>query len=67
VYEIHNWHPGDTTPYATRTFTAPAAKSRWEFTGAVASRGVRDKYVGKSVAQYFPQGAQSPVVYVNID
>jgi hypothetical protein len=32
----------------------------------VAPADVREKYVGRSVAHYFPPGAQNPVAYVNV-
>jgi hypothetical protein len=67
VYEIHDWHPGISTPYQTRTFPDPRARDRWEFTGAVAVDAVRQKYVGTSVADYLKRGNQNPVVYVNVE
>lgn len=67
VYAIHDWHPGDSTPYKTRTFDDPRRLSRWEFTGSKAPEGLRNKYVGKSVAGYFKRGSQTPVMYVNLD
>jgi hypothetical protein len=38
---------------------------RREFLGRVADADIRDAYVGRSVAEYFVQGLQSPVVYRN--
>lgn len=67
VYEIHEWHPGTSTPYETRTFPDPRARGRWEFTGPIATDAIRSKYIGRSVADYFKRGSQAPVVYVNID
>jgi hypothetical protein len=67
VYEIQNWHRATTTTYATRTFSDPRVKERWEFTGAVAEEAIRRKYVGKSVTDYLPPHSQAPVLYVNID
>lgn len=67
VFAISAWHRGDTTPYSTRRFTDPRAKERWEFTGVLADDAVRERYIGKSVAQYFRWGNQNPVVYVNVD
>jgi len=66
AYVIHEWHRGDTTPYTTRTFTDPRAKQRWEFIGSVADEAVRERYIGRSVADYFKRGNQSPVVYANV-
>jgi len=38
---------------------------RWEFVGKVAEEPIRRRYNGKSVAHYFPIGAQNPIKYVN--
>lgn len=65
VYEIDSWHPAATTPYATRDAALLKTAARREFLGRVADATVRNAYVGRSVASQFPQGLQSPVVYVN--
>lgn len=65
VYAIESWHPAATTPYATRDASQLKTDGRREFVGRVAEAAVRDAYVGGSVAKEFPQGLQSPVVYVN--
>ena len=65
VYEIESWHPSATTPYATRDAAQLTTNGRREFIGRVADAAIRDEYVGRSVAKAFPQGLQSPVVYVN--
>ena len=67
VYAIHDWHPGNTTPYQTRRFDDRLMGGRWEFTGTVAADPVREKYVGKNVADYFGRGSQNPIKYVNVD
>lgn len=67
VYEIERWHPAGTTPYVSRKFDAADVRGRWEFTGRVASRDVRDRYVGESVTGYFRRGARAPVIYVNVE
>ena len=64
VYSIEAWHPGGTTPYKTRVQTNPAG--RWEFTGSIAPKPIRSKYVGCSVAHYFLRGSANPVMYVNV-
>ena len=64
VFEIQTWHPAGTTPYKTRRFDD--VSGRWEFVGCVAPAGVRDKYVGQSVADYFSYGAANPIQYVNV-
>jgi hypothetical protein len=65
VYEIDSWHRAGTTAYKTRTQESVDRPDRWEFTGHIASEDLRSRYVGSSVAAYFPKGLQSPVVYVN--
>ena len=65
VYEIDSWHAAATTAYATRDASLLTTNGRREFLGRVAEATVRDAYVGRSVATKFPQGLQSPVVYVN--
>jgi hypothetical protein len=52
-----------TTPYETCDAAQLTTNGRREFLGRVAA--IRDEYVGRSVAKAFPQGLQSPVVYVN--
>ena len=66
VYEIHGWHPAGTTPYKTRIHRNVQREGRCEFTGCKADQLVRARYVGSSVAAYFPRGLRSPVVYVNL-
>ncbi len=63
VYEIGRWYEGGTTP-STRKDTAP--KGRWEFVGEIAQPEIREKYIGKSVVNYFNAGSRNPVRYINI-
>jgi hypothetical protein len=65
VYEIESWHPAATTPYVTRDAVRLTTKGRREFVGRVADAAVRDRYFGRSVADYLHRGQQNPVVYVN--
>ncbi|HEX8616123.1 MAG TPA: hypothetical protein VF911_00945 [Thermoanaerobaculia bacterium] len=65
VYAIESWHPAASTPYATRDALQLKTAGRREFVGCIADTAVREAYVGRSVANQFPQGLQSPVVYVN--
>lgn len=62
VYRIESWHPGGTTHYTTRDDVQ--APERWEFLGKVAEKAVRERYLLKSVRDYFPANLQSPVRYV---
>jgi len=65
VFEIESWHRAGMTPYTTRPTDGWEGSTRWEFTGRVANAAIRGHYVDGSVAAYFRQGQQSPVVYVN--
>lgn len=65
VYEIHSWHPAGTHPYTSRNIEDVDLPGRWEFIGVVAPEGIRNKYLGHSVASYLPQGSQNPIAYVN--
>lgn len=65
VYAIESWHSAAATSYTTRDASQLKTTGRREFLGRVADPTVRDTYVGRSVARQFPQGLQSPVVYVN--
>jgi hypothetical protein len=40
-------------------------QARWEFVGKIADEAIRNRYCGRSVADYFPKGAQNPILYVN--
>lgn len=65
VYEIHTWHPAGSTAYETRTKADINYVDRWEFIGAVASEGIRNKYFGHSISAYLTKGSQNPIAYVN--
>lgn len=67
VFEIQQWHRGGSTPDVSGIHgkRGPMGLGRWEFSGRVAVKEVRDRYRGGSVAKYFPKGLQNPVTYVN--
>lgn len=65
VYVIETWHPAGSTEYTTRDATKLVRGGRWEFVGHEADAELQQRYVGGSVSAYFPQGLQSPVVYVH--
>ncbi len=66
IYEVSAWVRGGTSIRCDDLLgRRPRSKSRWEFVGVVAPDELRGKYVGKSVAGYFPKGSQNPVRYVN--
>ncbi len=63
VFEIQSWHPAGTTSYQTRTDIH--SLDRWEFEDKVAQDDIRNKYINKSVEQYFARNPQNPIRYVN--
>jgi hypothetical protein len=66
VFAVNQWHPAGTTPYTTRPPKEVRVAGRWEFTGGLAPESLRSKYIGRSVAHYFPRGATNPIMYVNV-
>ena len=65
VYTIQTWYPAGTLPYKYRPIEHVRRPGRWEFQGEVAPKEIRDKYVDKSVANYFPRRSQNPIKYLN--
>ena len=66
VYRVSAWVPGGHSMRGVDTEGRPPLREdRWEFIGTVAEDSVRKRYIGKSVAHYFPRGSQNPVKYVN--
>jgi len=63
VYKINQWLPSGST-FSSRKDEPP--EDRWEFIGNLAEQHIRDKYINKSVSNYFEKRAQNPVLYVNI-
>lgn len=65
VYEIEQWHPELSTRYKWRQFelsNSKQTKTRYEFTGRVASSVVRDRYVNRHLPErYFG----NPIRYYN--
>jgi hypothetical protein len=53
----------DAIPFAA--FHGAGATGKMGVRGQAADDAVRRKYVGKSVASYFPRGAANPIMYVN--
>ncbi|HKZ55901.1 MAG TPA: hypothetical protein VJ123_10500 [Anaerolineales bacterium] len=65
VYRIEKWLPAGTTQYITAIHEETRFPGRWEFIGRPAEEHLRDKYLDRSVADYFPKGSQNPILYVN--
>ena len=62
VYQIKQWHPAGTTPYASgRTIDFAQHAGDWEFTGSPAPPEITAKYLNRQV----PPFNGNPVRYVN--
>lgn len=68
VYSVSGWVQSGHSMRGVDEDGRPSKRDgRWEFVGTVADESVRNKYIGRSVAEYFPKGSQNPVKYVNCD
>ncbi|HEY0076122.1 MAG TPA: hypothetical protein VGB77_18620 [Abditibacteriaceae bacterium] len=65
VYRVDSWHRACSTSYETRNISRRLNKDRWEFVGDVAEETIRQKYLLKSVTNYFGSNWQTPYVYIN--
>ncbi len=63
VYKIEQWFPAGTT-FSTRNQDELVAPDRWEFVGQLAETKIREKYLLKSVEDYFSRNSQNPITYV---
>lgn len=66
IYSISQWFDANET---MRHYDRPEdqqekIEGRYEFVGRIAPQDIRDKYVGKNVADLFPKGNQNPIKYV---
>jgi hypothetical protein len=72
VYEIFDWHKAGTTKSCrnesgkTKLDTEDSLVGRYEFTGKIASKEIREKFRLKSVEHIFNKKSQNPIMYVNI-
>ncbi len=62
VYKIDHWMPATETEFKMRKIDPKRASERIAFVGEVAEDSVRERYIGKSVAYLFKNGAANPVV-----
>jgi hypothetical protein len=67
VYRIAEWLPAGSTFNSRRDGLGKDVPGRWEFVGTVAEDKTRKRYVNRYVGHLFTQGAQSPIIYVNVD
>ena len=62
VYKIDRWMPATDTVFTARKVDPRKAAERVAFEGKVAGDSVRNRYIGKSVAYLFKNGAANPCV-----
>jgi len=68
VYEITGWLEGGSTFTHQRSGKRDLGwGDRWEFVGTIADEPTRKRYINKYVGDEFKQGAQNPIMYVNLD
>jgi hypothetical protein len=67
VYRVTGWLPGGTTFAHQHGGRFSPRPGRWEFVGTLAEDSIRKRYVNRYVGHFFPQGAQNPVSYVNVE
>jgi hypothetical protein len=62
VYKIHSWVKAEDEPIHRKTipYNEKKDKGRIIFEGKVADEKIREKYIGKSVADFFQKGEASP-------
>ena len=65
VYEVKAWFPAGST-FMTRDSAHDPKKTRWEFVGTIAEPAIRDKYIHKTVRDYFPKYNQNPIRYIKV-
>jgi len=63
VYEVATWLPALSTFSNRKTSNPEDLKERYEFVGKIADDKIRNKYINKSVSDYFSQGEANPVKY----
>ena len=62
VYKIDQWLPATDTIFTTRKVDPKRAAERVAFEGIVADEEIRNRYIGRSVAHLFKNGASNPCV-----
>ena len=67
VYKIDYWLPSPALNRETIPYDAEVEKRRIGFFGSVADQKVREKYIGKSVKNFFKQGEANPVKLIKAE
>ena len=67
VYKIDYWLPSPALNRETIPYDAEVEKRRIGFFGSVAEQKVREKFIGKSVKNFFKKGEANPVKLIKAD
>ena len=67
VYKIDYWLPSPALNRETIPYDAEVEKRRIGFFGSVADQKVREKYIGKSVKNFFKKGEANPVKLIKAE
>ena len=67
VYKIDYWLPSPALNRETIPYDAEVEKGRIGFFGSVAEQKVREKYIGKSVKNFFKKGEANPVKLIKAE
>lgn len=67
VYKIDYWLPSPALNRETIPYDAEVEKRRVGFFGSVAEQKVREKYIGKSVKNFFKKGEANPVKLIKAE
>lgn len=62
IYEIEQWLPAGSTPRPVLP-EAEVPEGRFEFVGKIAGEEIRNKYIGKSMADLYQRGEANPIKY----
>ncbi|MCM1220430.1 MAG: hypothetical protein NC548_38690 [Lachnospiraceae bacterium] len=62
VYKIEKWLPAGSVPRPTLP-DAEVPEGRYEFVGEIAEDEIRNKYIGKSMANLYRWGEANPIKY----
>lgn len=62
VYKIEKWLPAGSVPRPTLP-NAEVPEGRYEFIGNIAEDNIRNKYIGKSMANLYRKGEANPIKY----
>jgi hypothetical protein len=69
IYKIESWYKaGETLKRDNKLIkrnVGERVSNRYEFKGTLAEEKIREKYIFKSVKEFFKQGNSNPIIYIN--